>query len=178
MKHVILYGPPASGKLSIAEALRKLTGYGLLHNHLTNNLVREVFPLGHPEFSRLVIDFRSDLYEAAARTRVDGLISTFVYGRATEDDKILRNWVRLVQGYGGETCFVRVHCQDKTLFKRVASAKRKGGKRQVSTVKQLKYLLKQADIQGTIPGVASLEVDTDHLKAVQAARLIKKHYRL
>ena len=177
MKHVILYGPPAAGKLSIAEELKKITGYGLLHNHLTNDLVNEVFPYGHPEFSRLVIDFRSDMYEAAARSRVDGIISTFVYGRGAEDNKILRNWIRLVSGYGGETIFVRVHCSEKTLFKRVASAKRRKT-RKISNLKQLKYLMKQADIQSPIPFVASLEIDTDHMKAAQAARLIKKQYRL
>lgn len=177
MKHIILYGPPAAGKLSIGEALKKLTGYGFLHNHMTNDLVREVFPFGHPEFSRLVIDFRSDMYEAAARSRIEGIISTFVYARSSEDDKILRNWIRMVQGYGGETLFVRVHCTEKTLHKRVnASARKKNHK--ITTSKQLKYLLKQADIQSPIPFVASLEVDTDHLKALQAAKLIKKHYRL
>src|SRR5207245_165511 len=74
VKHIILYGPPCAGKQSIAEELAKATGYALLHNQLTNNLVHEVFPYGHPEFSRLVIDFRSDMYEAAARARIEGII--------------------------------------------------------------------------------------------------------
>jgi chloramphenicol 3-O-phosphotransferase len=177
MRHVILYGPPAAGKLSIAEELKKVTGFGLLHNQLSNNLVREVFPFGHPEFSRLVIDFRTDLYEAAARSRVEGIISTFVYARGTVDDKILRNWIRLVEGYGGETLFVRVHCSQKTLLKRVANTRRREH-RKINSVKQLKYLMKQSDIQSPIPFVASLEIDTDHIKAPAAAKLIKKHYRL
>ena len=177
MKHVIVYGPPAAGKLSVAEALKEITGFGLLHNHLTNELVHEVFPYGHPEFSRLVEDIRSDLYEAAARTKVEGIISTFVYSRGTVDDKILRNWVRMVDSYGGDPYFVRVHCSQATLFKRVASPSRRRTSKIVS-VKQLKYLLKQGDILSPIPFVASLEIDTDHLGAKEAARMIKKHYHL
>jgi chloramphenicol 3-O-phosphotransferase len=177
MKHIILYGPPGAGKLSIAEELASLTNFGLLHNQLTNQLVHEVFPYGHAEFSRLVIDFRSDLYEAAARSRVDGLISTFVYGRGAVDDKILRGWIRLVEGYGGETLFVRVHCSQKTLFKRVNSPKRRGV-RKISSLKQLKVLMKNSDILSSVPFVASLEIDTDHLRPPQAAKLIKKHYHL
>lgn len=177
MKHIILYGPPGAGKNSIAEELAKVTGYAHLHNQLTNELVREVFPYGHPEFSRLVIDFRSDMYEAAARARIDGIISTFVYGRGTVDDKILKSWIRLVDSYGGETLFVRVHCSQKTLFKRV-TAPRRQGRRKINNLKQLKLLMKNSDILSPIPFVAGLEIDTDHLKAAPAAKLIKKHYRL
>jgi chloramphenicol 3-O-phosphotransferase len=177
MKHIILYGPPGAGKLSIAEELARVTGYALLHNQLTNNLVREVFPYGHPEFSRLVIDFRSDMYEAAARARVEGIISTYVYGRGTVDDKILKGWIRLVDGYNGETLFVRVHCAQKTLFKRIAAPKRRET-RKITNLKQIKLLMKNSDILSPIPFVASLEVDTDHIKPAEAARIIKKHYRL
>ena len=177
MKHIILYGPPGAGKLSIAEELAKLTGFGLLHNQLTNNLVREVFPYGHPEFSRLVIAFRSEMYKAAARARVEGIISTFVYGKGTADDKILKDWIKLLDSYNGETLFVRVHCSQKNMFKRIA-APRRSETRKINTVKQLKLLMKNSDILSSIPFVASLEVDTDHLKPAAAAKLVKKHYRL
>jgi chloramphenicol 3-O-phosphotransferase len=177
VKHIIFYGPPGSGKLSIARELAKVTGYHLLHNQLTNDLVREVFPYGHPEFSRLVIDFRSDMYEAAARARVEGIISTFVYGRGTVDDKILKGWIRLVDSYGGETLFVRVHCSQKTLFKRIAAPRRRET-RKITSLKQLKLLMKNSDILSPIPFVASLEVDTDHLKPVEATKMVKKHFRL
>jgi hypothetical protein len=45
-------------------------------------------------------------------------------------------------------------------------------------LKQMKLLMKNSDILSPIPFVASLEVDTDHIKPAEAARLIKKHYRL
>lgn len=45
---VYLYGPPASGKLTIAGPLSELTGMPLFHNHLTVNALRPVFAFGSP----------------------------------------------------------------------------------------------------------------------------------
>lgn len=46
MQLIFIYGPPAVGKLSVANALAKLTGYRVFHNHLTIDLVRSIFDWG------------------------------------------------------------------------------------------------------------------------------------
>ena len=43
---VYLYGPPAAGKLTIAELLAQFTGFRLFHNHLSVNAISSVFPIG------------------------------------------------------------------------------------------------------------------------------------
>jgi hypothetical protein len=75
---VYLYGPPAVGKLTVARELAALTGFKLLHNHLTVNLVHALFPFGSPSFMRLVRQFRHEMVAEAAREGVD-LIVTGVY---------------------------------------------------------------------------------------------------
>ena len=171
MKHVILYGPPAVGKLTVAEALGQLTGWGVVHNHLSNNLVLEAFPYGHPEFSRLVISIRTQLFEAAAKARVDGLISTLVYAPEKLDDAIVGDWRRRVAKHGGETVFVRLHCAEATLFKRVANPSRRGHKKIIEP-HLLKDWLKRFDLFAEVRGVRSLSIDTDKLKPAQAAEII------
>jgi chloramphenicol 3-O-phosphotransferase len=177
MKHIILYGPPAAGKLSVAEALGKLTGFPLVRNHLANSFVKEVFPFSHPQMARLVINFRTEVIEAAAMARLDGLISTLVYARGTVDDKILKDWSRRISRHGGETLFVRLHCSQRTLFRRIASPGR-DDQRQIRSEKQLKGLMRQLDLFTPVAKVASLEIDTDALKPIQAAKLIARHFRL
>ncbi len=177
LKHIILYGPPAAGKLTVGAELARLTGFGLLHNHLSNNLVREVFPYGHPEMGRLVIKFRTELIEAAAKAKVEGLISTMVYARGTIDDKILQTWMRSVKRFGGETCFVRLHCAERTLYKRVGNSSRQDV-RKIVNAKQLKLWMKQWDLYAPVAKVASLEIDTDSIKVAAAAKLVAQHYRL
>jgi len=44
MKLIFIYGPPAVGKLTVAEELVKLHDYRLFHNHLTLDLVRNIYP--------------------------------------------------------------------------------------------------------------------------------------
>ncbi len=43
MQLVFLYGPPGVGKYTIGLELAARTGFRLLHNHLTVNLVSAVF---------------------------------------------------------------------------------------------------------------------------------------
>lgn len=177
MKHVILYGPPAVGKLTVATELAKLTGYGLLHNHLTNDLVHQVFPYGHPEMARLVIRFRSELIETAAKAHVDGLISTLVYARNGTDDKVLGEWRRAVAKHGGETCFVRLHCPEPDLKKRMAVSSR-SKERKIFNAAMLRAFMKPWDLFSPVRGVASLELDTSALKPAAAAKLVAQHFRL
>ena len=50
MKLLFLYGPAASGKLTIARELATLTGFALFHNHLVVDAVAAVFPFGSDQF--------------------------------------------------------------------------------------------------------------------------------
>jgi hypothetical protein len=177
MKHVILYGPPAVGKLTVAEALGELTGWGVVHNHLSNNLVLEAFPYGHPEFSRLVISIRTQLFEAAAKARVDGLISTLVYAPESLDDQIIAAWKRKVAKHGGETVFVRLHCKESTLFERVGNSSRVGHKKIIEKA-FLKEWLRRFDLFAEVRGASSLAIDTDKIKPARAAELIALALRL
>lgn len=54
MKLVILYGPPAVGKLTVGAELAELTGFKLFHNHLTTDMVMSLFPHGSETYTRLI----------------------------------------------------------------------------------------------------------------------------
>ena len=71
MRLVYLYGPPAVGKLTVARELSALTGFKLMHNHLTVNLVKSLFPFNSDPYLRLVRQFRNAMLAEAARVGVD-----------------------------------------------------------------------------------------------------------
>ena len=53
MNLVLLHGPAAAGKLTVARALAAHVGYPVFHNHLTVDLLTTVFPFGSQPFARL-----------------------------------------------------------------------------------------------------------------------------
>lgn len=87
MHLVVLFGPPAVGKMTVGRALEALTGLRLLHNHMTIELVLPFFPFGHPSFERLVGEFRRRLLEEVAASELPGLIFTYVWGLDDPNDK-------------------------------------------------------------------------------------------
>lgn len=53
MHLIFIYGPPASGKYTIAKQVADRTDYALFHNHLIVDAVASVFPFGSANFVRL-----------------------------------------------------------------------------------------------------------------------------
>lgn len=79
MTLVIIFGPPAVGKMTVGLELERLTGLRLFHNHLTVDPVLRFFPFGSPPYSRLVGEFRRRLFEEVAASDLPGLIFTYVW---------------------------------------------------------------------------------------------------
>jgi hypothetical protein len=73
---LFIYGPPAVGKLTLAEAVARRTGFKLLHNHAVIDAVTPLFEFGTAGFFELVGTFRQALYSAAAREGVN-VITTY-----------------------------------------------------------------------------------------------------
>jgi len=78
MPFVFIFGRPATGKLTVARELARLTGFRLFHNHLIVDAAKAVYDFGTPGF----IALRDDLWRAAF-TRLSrdpalpGLVFTF-----------------------------------------------------------------------------------------------------
>jgi hypothetical protein len=87
VKLVILFGPPAVGKMSVGFELERLTGLRLFHNHMTIDLVLRFFDFGTPPFQRLVNEFRTRIFEEVAASDLPGLIFTFVWAFDDPRDK-------------------------------------------------------------------------------------------
>lgn len=77
-RHILLYGPPASGKLTVARALASGHAVRVLDNHLTVDVALRLFEFGTPPFLRLVGRLRLELFEAAAAAGLD-VVSTLVF---------------------------------------------------------------------------------------------------
>jgi len=86
MKLVILFGPPAVGKMTVGMELARLSGLKLFHNHMTIELVLNFFDWKSPQFA-LSNEFRTRIFEEVAKSDLDGLIFTYVWALDTDEDK-------------------------------------------------------------------------------------------
>lgn len=165
---VFIHGPAASGKLTVAEALRDQTGLRLFHNHLVVDTLLAVFPFGSPSFVRL----REELWLAViaeAITQNVSLIFTF-NPEATVSPTFPARVADQVRNAGGRFLSVKFVCDEVELDRRVSDASRSRFKKltSVDTYRALRQA--SAFAYPAIP--SDLEMDTGKVSPDEAARAI------
>jgi len=83
----MIVGPPAVGKMAVGLEIAKKTGYKLLHNHGTIELIIPIFEYGSPKFSILNNEFRQRIFEEVATSDLLGFIFTFVVAFNLDEEK-------------------------------------------------------------------------------------------
>lgn len=169
-----MYGPPASGKLTVATELSKLIGYPLFHNHLTRDLVKAIYHDDLESHYELVYTLRHNVLEYCSQQHTN-LIFTFVYD-GPEDDKTVRGLVRSVTENGGIVRFVELTATNSALLDRVDRASRKLHQKLVDKA-ILKGLL-DTKSYASVPYNDVFKVDTTIDDPQTVARHIRAHYNL
>ncbi len=114
MHLVVIFGPPAVGKMTVGHELTKLTGYKLFHNHMTVEPVLDIFEFGSPPYGRLVSEFRQRILEEAAGSDLPGLVFTMVWALELESDRdLMTTYVDLVESRGGRVSFVELYAEQR-----------------------------------------------------------------
>ncbi len=172
MRLVFIYGPPAVGKLTVARRLAAMTGFKIFHNHASLDFVNTVFPFGTPTFSRLVVKFRMEMLEAAAKEGID-VIFTSAYVMGDKLGPTLR-LIRSIEKHGGKVCFVRLYCDRAELMRRVRGRSRLGYNK-IRAPKELERLLAKGDFFAAMP-IGGMSIDNTDVSPGDAARMIVRHY--
>lgn len=101
---VVLFGPPAVGKMTVGRAVCGRSDFRLFHNHHTIEPLHEIFGQASPAFRTLNGEFRRRVVEEAAANDVR-LVLTTVWNLAGEGDA---DWFRsLVSPYADRGLPVR-----------------------------------------------------------------------
>jgi hypothetical protein len=79
MHLVMLFGPPAVGKMTVGREIARRTGYKLFHNHMSLEPILDIFDFGTPAFTRLTQLIRRRVIEEAVDADLLGLIFTFAW---------------------------------------------------------------------------------------------------
>ena len=186
MKLVILFGPPAVGKMTVAWELARITGLKLFHNHMSLELVNQFFDFGTPAFERLDRIVRFAIFEEVAKSELPGLIFTFVWAlNEPEDEQYIDEIVDIFKAEGAAVHFVELKAELEERLKRNRHEDRlrhKPSKRNVDFSEKVLLHNEKAyrmnTVRGDLPDKAVLTIENTNLSAVEAAEMIKQHYQL
>jgi len=176
MRIVCLYGPPAAGKLTVARALEALTGFAVLHNHLTVELARALFPFGSEAYLRYLRELRLHALHVAAREGVPGVITTFAY-TPPRSDEFLREVLRVTEELGASVHFVRLAPSEAALRERVVREDRKAWGKATDPA-LLQWYLTEGRATEAVSCAPSFTLDNTLLSPDEAAGVIAAHLGL
>lgn len=174
MNLIFIYGPPASGKLTIAEKLSRVTGIPLFHNHHTRNIVKDIYEDKLNENYELVDELRFKVFEYCAKHGTD-LIFTVVYG-GEEDKAIFKEYISRIESNGGKIKFVELTANQEDLIKRAGNESRKKHKK-LTDQKEMKEFTANLS-KFSIPFVNALKINTSEFSPEESVKLIVEELKL
>src|SRR5437868_3748533 len=175
MKLIFIHGGAASGKLTIARELGKLTGLPVFHNHLVVDAVAAVFPFGSEPFIRLRETFWLAMFREAAEAR-RSIIFTFAPEPTVRADFPARVMAE-AESFGGRVEFVRLVLPREEQERRIANASRNefGKLRSLDLLRQLEDQFLAAEAAMPKSG---LTIDTSLVQPIDAAKQIVDVFHL
>ncbi len=166
---------PASGKLTVAKELARLTGFKLFHNHLVVNALRALFEFGSPEFCTLREKWWREAFVASASPYEEGshrgIIFTFCF-ESTVSESFPSDVVRDFEGRGGEVLFAEVACPMEILCQRMGLQSRHDNEKLTDPGLFVELVNGGQIFRGTKLPKESPVFDTSHNDPEQTARQI------
>ncbi len=164
MTLVIIFGPPAVGKMTVGLELERVTGFRLFHNHMTVDPVLRLFPFESPPYRRLVGEFRRRIFEEFAATDQPGMIFTFVWALDDPGDRdFVDSTIDTFARHGARTYFLELEATQTERVRRNETPLRLREKRLRDTAGSRAFLL-AADRQYQLNTRGSFFYPDRHLK--------------
>jgi hypothetical protein len=184
MQFVVIFGPPAVGKMTVGYALAQQTGLKLFHNHMTIELVLNFFPFGHPQFGKLIGEFRRRILEEVAASDLPGLIFTYVWALDDQGDKTeLDAYCTIFRQHGGQVYFVELEAtlderlkRNRTEFRLAQKPSKRNFARSQDNLLDAETRYKLNSTNDFFYQENYIKVDNTNLSAVDTSKVIIEHF--
>ena len=182
---IVVCGPQAVGKMTVAESLRDKLKYNMMMNHDSIEMSDKIFGFGTPAQKEFNAIFREKAFELAVKHNVD-LIFTYVCAfEMPQEREYLTNLADLFIAAGGEFYFVELSADLETRLARNETPHRmekKASKRDVAWSKSnLLHDVKNHRLnsnEGEVWFPNHTKIDNTNLSPDEVADIVIKEFKL
>ena len=183
MKLVNIFGPSSVGKMTVGQELAKITNLKLFHNHMTIELVLDIFGSFHVD---TITKLRDVIFEEFVKTDLEGIIFTFMFAFDHKDDwELVQKYHDLFKNQGATVYYIELEASQDERIKRNRTEDRlnyKPSKRDIenSTIRLIKddenHRLNSREHEVIFDNY--LKINNEDLSAKDVASIIKNHFDL
>lgn len=186
MKLVIIFGPHAVGKMTIGQELAKITGLKLFHNHMTIDVVSDLFDNMPNERARLTALFRKEIFEAFSKSDKYGMIFTYMWAfDCKEDWEYIDALETLFKKRNAEIYYVELEANYDLRLERNKTDNRLLNKPSKRNLEKSEYLFKRLEekyrlntLEGEFIKENYMRVDNTDISPEKVANTIKDYFKL
>lgn len=186
---IIIFGPPAAGKMAVGMELTKIVDLKLFHNHMTIEPLIRIFKHGTTQFRTLDKEFRFRIFEEFAKSDLNGLIFTFVWALELEADLLyVKEIINIFKTQNRKIFFVELEAdlnerlrRNKTPLRLSEKESKKNIEWSDKSVVEMneKYILNtNENLQFLLPEYPYLKIENTNLCEKEVAKLIMDHFKL
>lgn len=186
MKLIIIFGPHAVGKMTVGQELAKITGLKLFHNHMTIDIVSDLFTNMPQERGRLTELFRKEIFEAYSKSDEYGMIFTFMWAFDSQDDwNYINGLEEIFRSRNAEVYFVELEADYELRIERNKTENRlfnKPSKRNIKKSEELFRILEDRyrlnSFEGEIQKENYIRINNSDINPDIVAEMIKSRFSL
>lgn len=185
-KFIVIIGPQAVGKMTVGQELAKITGYKFFHNHMSIEMVREIFDYDKDAYKRINKIIRYEILKEFSKSNEKGIIFTvcFDFGKYFLEEKSQTDkWMDLFE----ESYVVELEASLEERLRRNKTPNRlknKASKRDLEwSEKDLLKSLEKHKLNSD-PGEGEkifknyLKIENTNISATEVANIIKEKFKL
>ncbi|GAB6091686.1 DEAD/DEAH box helicase family protein [Spirochaeta dissipatitropha] len=182
MKLIVIFGPPAVGKMAVGKELEKLTDFKLFHNHMLIEPIYNFFTFADKQLLELTSEFRKRLFEEFGKSSLPAIIFTYVWALDDEDDHAeLLEYLHCMKLGIEDVLFVELEADQSVRLDRNKSELRLKEKRSKQNIEESENFLKWAEENSSLNTKDDFFYPDQHIKinntsisAKDAAEIIKQ----
>ena len=188
MKLVFIVGPPAVGKMTVGQELKKITDLKLFFNHMSLELVNQFFDFSTPPFKRLDKLIRFGVFEEVAKSDLDGLIFTLVWAfEMKEDEEYVDDIIDIFQKENKDlqVCIVELEADLEERLRRNKTENRLNHKPTKRDLERSEKVMlnniskhRMNSLEDEFPNKNIFKINNTNLEPEEVAQKIKRHFNL